>query len=984
MAACTACGKDNPDGFQFCGFCGASLADRGREQRKTVTVLFCDVAGSTALGESTDPEALRVRLARYFERMRAIVEHHGGTVEKFIGDAVMAVFGVPVAHEDDALRAVRAAAQMRDALPALGLQARIGVNTGEVVTGTSERLVTGDAVNVAARLEQAAAPGSVLLGASTHALVEQAVDVEEMPPLPLKGKSEPVLAYRLGRVVGAPERLHAARFVGRAREVALVAEAWQRVRQERSCEIVTVVADAGVGKSRLVAEALASISDRPRVVRGRCLSYGEGITYWPVVEVLKQLDFVPSNEAAAEAVESLLGRSATAATAEEIAWAVRKTFEEAAGEDGLIVVLDDLHWAEATFLDLVEHVALFSADARLLLVCMSRPELLERRPEWAVTIRLEPLGDEDVAELMPEEIGSDLRVRIARAAGGNPLFVTEMLAMVDGSQSEVSVPPTLQALLAARLDQLGTAERGVLARGAIEGEIFHRGAVRALAPEEPQVTPRLAALVRKQLIRPDRPQIAGEDGFRFRHLLIRDAAYDALPKSTRAELHQRFAGWLAEHGGDLVELDEVLGYHLEQAFLYMRELGTPAAELQSAARLRLRNAAQRAMARQDYPAALKLGERALALVPESEIDTMLEADRIDALAFSGDAGKALALVAEARERAALIGDRAAELTLEVQAATWHSILNPGEALQELERTVAAALPEVERLGDDLAGHFTYWAAAWTEINAGRADRALPLVERSLEHAQRLPPHYEGWVRRLMVVARDEGSTPAQELIDWVGSMEATGSRMPSVRRAVALARTARFDEARVLVCEVRQGQRERGNMMDFAQGAFAAAEIEMLAGDLQRAEEYLAEGSAFLEEQGVGGVLGTLVALQAHVLYDLGRYGEAEACADRAAEIGDRMDTTVQVPWRRAKAKVLARRGEHEAAEELAREALAMAETTDSINSQADACLDLAEVLSLRGESEGATAALGRAVILYERKGNVVMAERARGALAAA
>ncbi len=307
MAACPACGKENPDGFQFCGFCAAPLTDGGREQRKVVTVVFCDVTGSTALGESTDPEALRALLARYFERMRGIVESHGGTVEKFIGDAVMAVFGVPVAHEDDALRACRAAVEMRDALPDLGVQARIGVNTGLVVTGTEERLATGDAVNVAARLEQAAQPGEILIGEDTRVLVGVAVDVVPAESSVLKGKRDPVAAFRLVEARAAPERRHETVFVGRERELALLRDAWGRAVSEQHCELVTVVGDAGLGKSRLAAELLASVE--ARVVRGRCLPYGVGITFWPVVEVVKQLDAFPSDPAAAAAIRSLLGES---------------------------------------------------------------------------------------------------------------------------------------------------------------------------------------------------------------------------------------------------------------------------------------------------------------------------------------------------------------------------------------------------------------------------------------------------------------------------------------------------------------------------------------------------------------------------------------------------------------------------------------------------------------------------------------------------
>src|SRR6266536_1668032 len=602
---CPQCGAENREGARFCDSCAAALTAPAamREQRKTVTVLFCDVTGSTALGEKLDPEPLRALLARYFERMKAIVERHGGTVEKFIGDAVMAVFGVPVLHEDDALRALRAAAEMRDALPELGLQGRIGVTTGEVVSGTEERLATGDAVNVAARLEQAAEPGEVLIGAPTLALAGDAAEVDLVEPLVLKGKAEPVPAYRLLNVRETPERRHEALFVGRERELALVGEAWERVQAEQGCELVTVIGDAGVGKSRLVAEVLASLE--AVVVRGRCLPYGEGITYWPVVEVLKQLDLLPSDDAAAVAIRSLLGETEAATSAEEIAWAFRKTLEHASAERPLVVVVDDIQWGEETFLDLIEHIALLSSGASILLFCIARPELTEHRPAWPVTLRLEPLGDEDVDELIPERILGELRAKITRAAGGNPLFIEEMLAMAGEAEGEVVVPPTLQALLAARLDQLETAERSVLERGAVEGEIFHRGAVQALTPDETQVTPRLAALVRKQLIRPDRPQLAGEDGFRFRHLLIRDAAYEALPKTTRAELHERFATWLEQHGAELVELDELLGYHLEQACRYHAELGLPSDdELTAAARRRLTAAGRRASFRQDPGAAV--------------------------------------------------------------------------------------------------------------------------------------------------------------------------------------------------------------------------------------------------------------------------------------------------------------------------------------------------------------------------------------------
>ncbi|MGB2954099.1 MAG: adenylate/guanylate cyclase domain-containing protein, partial [Gaiellaceae bacterium] len=613
--------------------------------RKTVTVLFCDVTGSTALGERIDPESLRHVMARYFEMAKAVVERHGGTVEKFVGDAVMAVFGIPVVHEDDALRAVRSAQDLREALTGLNaeladsygtrLELRTGVNTGEVVTGTEERLATGDAVNVAARLEQAAQPGEVLLGEETLALVQDAVEVEPVPPLDLKGKAEPVRAFRLlavGADAHAITRRHRAEMVGRGRQRKLLEDAFANVAGERACHLFTVLGTAGVGKSRLVAEFLVEV-EGATVVRGRCLSYGEGISYWPVTEVAKQLGAEPSE---APALSAILGDEPVGSSPEEIAWAFRKLLEERAAERPLVVVFDDAHWGESVFLDLVEHVADLSRDAPILLLCIARPELLDRRPAWgggklnATNVLLEPLAHDETEELIDrllphERIETRLRERILEAAGGNPLFVEEMVAMLAEAEvgagngaGDVAVPPTIQALLAARLDQLDASERSVLERGSVEGQVFHRSAVVALAPEEPQVDGRLMTLVRKDLVRPERSTVVGDDAFRFRHLLIRDAAYDALPKATRAELHERFAIWLEEQAPNLVELDEIVGYHLEQAYNYRAELGPlddAALALGPRAGERLLTAGRRAQRRGDLPAATGLLARSGALLP---------------------------------------------------------------------------------------------------------------------------------------------------------------------------------------------------------------------------------------------------------------------------------------------------------------------------------------------------------------------------------
>ena len=389
-----------------------------------------------------------------------------------------------------------------------------------------------------------------------------------------------------------------------------------------------------------------------------------------------------------------------------------------------MVVFDDIQWGEETFHDLIEHVALLSSGASILLLCMARPALAERRATWPVTLRLEPLPDDDVDELIPEDTSGDLRERISRAAGGNPLFVEEMVAMADEAEGEVVVPPTLHALLAARLDQLEPAERRILECGAIEGEIFHRGAVQALAPEETQVTPRLAALVRKELIRPDRPQIAGEDGFRFRHLLIRDAAYEALPKSARAELHQRLAAWLEEHGTELVELDELLGYHLEQALAYRSELDLPDDPvLAAAARQRLTAGGQRAARRQDYGAAVRLLERAAALVPPTEVDLVLETELRRALSWTGRPENAVRRADALAERAAAAGDRLGELCGRIEAGMCRLELEP-DAAEKLLVLVEQTLPVFEAAGDDVALYVGYSALGEVTGIRGRYDTAL--------------------------------------------------------------------------------------------------------------------------------------------------------------------------------------------------------------------------------------------------------------------
>jgi class 3 adenylate cyclase/tetratricopeptide (TPR) repeat protein len=980
VPTCWKCGFESELAFRFCPECGAKrvAAAPFNEQRKTVTVLFCDLTGSTALGETVDPERLRALLARYFERMKGIVERHGGSVEKFIGDAVMAVFGVPVLHEDDALRAVRAAVEMRDALPECGLEGRIGVMTGEVVTGTKERLATGDAVNVAARLEQAAQPGDVLIGEPTLAHVRDAADVEPIEPLKLKGKAKPVRAYRLLRVHDGPERRHGELFVGRERDPTSLRETWERVQDEQRCELVTVAGEAGVGKSRLAAEFLASTG--ATVVHGRCLPYGEGITYQPVVEVLRQLGVLPPAEAAVAAIRSLLGESEATTSAEEIAWAFRKTLEQAAVERPLVVVFEDIHWGEETFLDLIEHVALLSSSASILLLCIARPELSERHPDWPVALRLGPLGDKDVDELISERISVELRVKIARAAGGNPLFVAEMLAMAGEEEAGVVVPPTLKALLAARLDQLETSERSLLERGAIEGEIFHRGALQALAPEETHVTPRLASLVRKALISPDRSQLAGEDGFRFRHLLIRDAAYDGLAKATRAELHSRFAAWLQEHGTELVELDEILGYHLELACNYRAELGMSRDdELAAAAQRRLTAAGRRAQLRADYGAAVSLLERAAALAPPAGLDLALETDLVDALFWGGKGRDALRRADSIAERASAARDQVGELCGRIQAGIIRISLEPEGASEMLATLVAQALPIFGAAGNDIALYTAYHGLAQVAFEHAQTDAALEAYDRAAVYgrAAGISQEFLEWRASCCFY----GTTPVSGVLAWLDEHEPRAGRDHWLRmyRALALAMLGRFDEGRPMLAQTRADLAERGGGIRLAvTTGIESVDFELLAGDPSVAAELGTEGCRLLEELGDKSFLSTAAGSLARALFALDRLEEADAWVGRAMTFASSEDAYTQLLWRQVKGKVLARRGEHAEAERIAREAVAIGEGTDQLNAQGDACADLAEVLLLGGKRDEAAAALEQALERYKRKGNLVSAQRAQ------
>jgi len=1063
VTVCPVCGEPNPARASFCLNCGSQLpaaAAAGRPARKTVTVVFTDLAGSGSLGQRLDPESLAVVMGRWFDHMRSLFERHGGRVQKFVGDAVVAVFGIPVVNEDDALRAVRAAAELRGGLGPLNaelerdwgvtLQARTGVNTGEVVTGDpaiGDALVLGDAVNVAARLEQVAAPGEVLLGQSTYRLVRDAVEAERVTPLHLKGKGAPVVAYRLGQVdPGAPghARRQDAPIVGREPELRLVAWMYERVVATASCHLLTVLGPAGMGKTRLVGEAVADLPGAT-VLRGRCLSYGEGITYWPVAEIVRRAAGIANPDLPARAtaklrrlladdrrdpddgrerehiatrIAQLIGLEAAPGPAEDAAWAFRRLLEVLAARAPLVVVLDDLHWAEPGLLDLVEHVADYGRGAPILLVAMARPEFLEQRPGWAggklnaTTMLLEPLDEAPATRLLAELAGPlslpETATRpITRAAEGNPLFLEELLAALveegrlrrqDGrwvaaDLADLGIPPSIQALLAARLDRLEDAERAVLERAAVAGQVFEQRAVVELSPpaERGTVPARLQALVRRELLRPSPSRLAGDQGFQFRHLLVRDAAYDAIPKQTRAELHELFAVWVERMAGPrLRELEEIVGYHLEQAWRYRDELGIVDQRnrrLATAAARRLGAAGRRALGRGDLPAASKLLERAVGLLPAGDPGGQeLLVELADVLVATGEFPRAEQILGQVAAAARDHGDErlaahasVGRLRMEVGVA---SDLDAA-AIQHQTGQAIAIFAEFE----DQRGLAKAWGllAALGFLRC-RITEAEAAAGQAITHARlaRDDPA-ESWVRGVLAQGAFWGPVPATDGIRRCQELlaQAAGNRRSELTALQSLAglqaMAAQPEEAlatveRTLALAGDMGENRVASLArEFAASALATA------GELAAAERQLGQGIRVLERRGESGMRSNMTVDLAHVLHRLGRPEEALRVALAGRAIAAHDDLFTQVRWRGAAARSLALQGRGAEAERLAAEAVGLAEPTDMLTMRGDALLDQAAVAAAAGRPEDAARAALAALDLYRAKGN-----RAGAALAEA
>jgi class 3 adenylate cyclase/tetratricopeptide (TPR) repeat protein len=1024
VTTCSRCGERVPGGSRFCPSCGAPLAEAlaGGDRRKVVTVVFADVVGSTALGERVDPETLRWAMQRWFGRMAEAIQRHGGTVENYIGDAVMAVFGVPVAHEDDALRAVRAAAEMSAAVAelrgelreqrSLDFDVRIGVNTGEAVTGVASGggyFTAGDIVNVAARLEQSAPPGEVLLGRDTLRLVAHAVQAEPVAPLTVKGKGEAVEAFRLLSVAhDAPVRPQRPRppMVDRERERALVSEAIEATLADGSCRVLTVLGAAGVGKSRLVADVVDRLHAQATVTAGRCLPYGDGLTWWPLVEALGGglLDQVGGEGGAAVArAGELLRPGGDPVAPDEAFWAVSRVLESLARRRPLVLVLDDLQWADPLFMDLLEHVAARARDVPLFLLVMARPELLDHRPRWAAdlahadSVLLEPLADDDAATLLdqlagPASLGPRAATHILDVAEGNPLFVVEVVSMLEDDRAlaggevpdvdAIAIPPTIQALLAARLDRLTPSERAVIEAASIEGKEFGRERVEALVAGTVATSAAddLFGLVRKDLIEP-----FGPGTFRFCHQLIRDAAYEGMPKDLRARLHERFAAWLEARPLAFPIVDELVGYHLERALALRRELGegrAGTAALAARASASLAIAGRRAAQRDDQAAAGALLQRAVDLVDEDDAARGALLPALGAALFeAGRMGEATAVLDEAIARAPepALGARA-----RIEREFVRLEIDTSVGAQHAGRVADEVLPVVEAAADD-HGQCRAWSlraqADWVLGQVGRADLAW---ERATDCARRSGDELElfailGWRATAAVLgpaAAGEGIERCERMRELVApSPVATAWVVNALGPLHAMRGEPELADR--LVREANETIRQLGSL--HASVSHMEAIVRMLCDEPAEAERVLRAGVETLTAMSEGGLLATTAAMLAQALYAQGRLDEAQQWCVVAEGAGATDDIATQVIWRGVEAKVRAHEGRSEAAETLAREGVRLVQPTDLLSLKGDAMLDLAEVLRLSSR-EYQEPALG-ALTVYEQKGNVVGSARVRALL---
>ena len=787
---CPSCGQENPEGFRICGMCGAALAraaESAREERKVVTVLFADLVGFTSRSEQLDPEDVRAMLAPYWQRLREELEGFGGTVEKFIGDAVVALFGAPVAHEDDPERAVRAALAIRDWIAEESeLHVRIGVNTGEALVSLSARpsegegMASGDVVNTAARMQSAAPVDGVLVGEQTYRATERRIEYREHEPVDAKGKAEPVPVWE---AVQARSRFGVdltpaptAPLIGRDEELELLVAAFRRAADDQVPQLVTVVGVPGIGKSRLLGELFATIDAGDRLVRwrqGRSLPYGEGVSYWALGEMVKAEGGILETDAPEETARKLLGavdrlvsdttEAAWLATSlrpllglagDEVggdrrgeAFAAWRRFFEALGEDRpLVLVFEDLHWADDGLLDFVDHLVDWLTDVPVLVVGTARPELLARRPAWgggkvnSTTISLAPLSEDETARLVHallerSVLAADVQSAVLERAGGNPLYAEEFVRMVaEGGSDDLEVPGSVQGIIAARLDALDAADKELLQDAAVVGKVFWSGALAAIGERDvADVEERLPMLERRELVRRSRrSSVAGEGEYSFRHILVRDVAYGSIPRAARAERHRRAAEWI-ESLGRPEDQSDLLAHHYLAALELSRAAGVDVGVLAESAATALLRAGERAVGLNAFESAARFFEEALELgVPNAErprtllqlgiaSHRMVHPGRIERLEEARDA----LLVAEDP-------DAAAEACVVLAEAWWDQGQNErGRAELERARKLVEGRPATPSTARVLVEVSRY------AMLADETDEAIRTGREGLEMAERL-------------------------------------------------------------------------------------------------------------------------------------------------------------------------------------------------------------------------------------------------------
>jgi class 3 adenylate cyclase/tetratricopeptide (TPR) repeat protein len=1072
MTTCPNCGNGLVDQPRFCPECGHRLTARPTTQEfRIVTVVFCDVVKSTELERELDPLPMQRLLDRYGQAVRRALGDRGASVGKRHGDGFMAAFGVPELHEDDALRAVRAAGELRTILDELakevreqrGLEfhVRLGINTGNVLVrdaGTLEEELTGTPVNLAKRFEELAGAGEILLGEETYRLVADAVKAEPAGPLTVKGVAEPQNVWRLLEVL--PDRPGRARrpiapMVGRGREQQLLHHLFERAAAEGACHLVSVLGSAGVGKSRLVDEFVAGLSDQASVLRGHCPAFGDSVTMWPMVEVVRQAAGIAPDDTAEQArarlaellagvergnlvterIAQLLGFGQDAGLPEDTFWALERLLETLARRRPLVLVIDDLQWAHPILLDAVEHVAEY-ADAPLMLLCMARPdELFSRRAQWSggkansLSFLLSPLpereGEQLVVHLLGGRVDPAVQAHVSEWAQGFPLLVEELvsnlrdegrLGAADGrwtlraepeetaERRARTVPTSIHALLLARLDRLGPRGRAVIEPAAVVGQQFHLGDVEALHPggAAADLTAGLQELVRHDLIRADHgptsaplPPNSGP-GYRFRHATIKTVAYERLPDDRRAELHERYADWLERETEDRrSQFDEIVGHHFYEAYRYAARLdpaGDQVTELARRAGERYAAAGQRAAVRGDTRLVQAWLGRSARLLPA---DHPLRLRSLPALAeaqqSNGKLTEATRAYQELARSATAVGDEGLALHATIGRLGITAVHDPRQFLREGRDEVELAIAAFERLGDRLGLAKAWHLLAYLDWTRGRLTQAEAAAERARALAREAgDPGWEANAIGMHCLTLYWGPLPL-EIVDRRGRealAEAERSGVSSLAATAyrVLARVAAhrgdLEEARRFVELASAITREEGSLLPRAVDCISRAMVEMLAGDLPAAEEVLRNGYAQLEEMGGTGPRVNVATLLARVRLQRNRNDDAEELTRTCERLAAPEQADAQIKWRSIRAIAVARRGEHNEAEQLSREAVYLAGKTDQLDSRAEAHVDLAEVLLLGGRGREAAHELERAIALFQEKGNEVGERSARRLLA--